>query len=59
MFIGTDASNSAKYHPFYITDSSQGGFGQKTNEEKAKEHVFAGIGPDGKITNGSSMTNTH
>lgn len=34
------------YHPFYITDSSEGGFGQKTMEEQKQERVFAGVAYD-------------
>ncbi|KAG5897115.1 hypothetical protein JTB14_014102 [Gonioctena quinquepunctata] len=40
---GDDSSNPARYHPFYITDSKEGGFGQKTREEQAQQKVFAGV----------------
>lgn len=31
---GSDPEVSAKYHPFYITDDSVGGYAYKTDEEK-------------------------
>ncbi|XP_054266957.1 protein Skeletor, isoforms B/C isoform X2 [Macrosteles quadrilineatus] len=40
---GNDATNPARYHPFYITDSSEGGFGQKTEEEQRRQRIFAGV----------------
>ncbi|XP_074032927.1 protein Skeletor, isoforms B/C isoform X2 [Leptinotarsa decemlineata] len=40
---GDDSSNPARYHPFYITDSKEGGFGQKTREEQSQQKVFAGV----------------
>lgn len=40
---GNDHTNSARYHPLYITDSPEGGFRQKTSEEQRQERVFAGI----------------
>ncbi|XP_059489504.1 protein Skeletor, isoforms B/C [Neocloeon triangulifer] len=43
---GFDRTNPAKYHPFYITDSSEGGFGQKTTREQLRQRVFAGVGYD-------------
>ena len=42
VYGGNDASNSAKYHPFYITDSPIGGYDDKTAEEKAKTKIYAG-----------------
>ncbi|XP_018392554.1 PREDICTED: protein Skeletor, isoforms B/C-like [Cyphomyrmex costatus] len=38
---GNDPTNPAKYHPFYITDSSEGGLGQNI-EKQTEEMVFAG-----------------
>lgn len=38
--------SSCRYHPFYITDSPEGGFGQKTEEEQMAQTVFAGVGRD-------------
>ncbi|CAG9858428.1 unnamed protein product [Phyllotreta striolata] len=40
---GDDSSNPARFHPFYITDSKEGGFGQKSEEERFKQKVFAGV----------------
>jgi hypothetical protein len=40
---GKDQTNPARYHPFYITDSSEGGFGQKSEREQKKQRVFAGV----------------
>lgn len=33
----------ARYHPFYITTSMEGGFDQKTEEEQMAQKVFAGV----------------
>lgn len=41
---GDNSTQGARYHPFYITSSQEGGFGQKTVVEQQKEKVFAGIG---------------
>ncbi|XP_067006992.1 protein Skeletor, isoforms B/C [Anabrus simplex] len=43
---GSDTANPARYHPFYITDSKEGGFGQKSEAEQKKQRVFAGVGYD-------------
>ncbi|KAL4706946.1 hypothetical protein ACJJTC_005215 [Scirpophaga incertulas] len=43
---GDDRTNPAKFHPFYISDSSEGGFGQKRAEEQSKQRVFAGVAYD-------------
>ncbi|KAG6456816.1 hypothetical protein O3G_MSEX009952 [Manduca sexta] len=43
---GDDRTNPAKYHPFYISDSSEGGFGQKKEEDQRKQRVFAGVAYD-------------
>jgi hypothetical protein len=43
---GNDRTNPARYHPFYITDSSEGGFGQKSEAEQKKQRVYAGVGYD-------------
>lgn len=40
---GNDRTNPARYHPFYITDSSEGGFGQKSEAEQKKQRVFGGV----------------
>lgn len=46
MFIvegGDDKTHPARYHPFYITDSPEGGYGQKNNQERSKQTVYAGV----------------
>lgn len=43
---GSDPTNPAKYHPFYITDSPEGGFGQKSEAEQRRQRVFAGVSYD-------------
>jgi len=43
---GNDRTNPAHYHPFYITDSSEGGFGQKSEAEQKKQRVFGGVNYD-------------
>lgn len=46
MFVvegGDKPSQPAKYHPFYITDSPEGGFGQKSEAEQLRQKIFAGI----------------
>lgn len=35
-----------RYHPFYITDSSEGGFGQKNEQQQMEQKVFAGVDYD-------------
>ncbi|XP_029156481.1 protein Skeletor, isoforms B/C isoform X2 [Nylanderia fulva] len=40
---GNDPANPAKYHPFYITDSPAGGFGQKTNDDQSEQKIYAGM----------------
>ncbi|XP_026669797.1 protein Skeletor, isoforms B/C isoform X2 [Ceratina calcarata] len=40
---GNDPANPARYHPFYITDSLEGGFGQKKEEEQMAQRVYAGV----------------
>ncbi|GLV32775.1 skeletor [Carabus blaptoides fortunei] len=48
---GLDPEVPAKYHPFYITDDSVGGYEHKTPEEKANIRIFAGAKQtrDGKV----------
>ena len=59
---GNDPTNSARYHPLYITDSSEGGFGQKTENEQRQQNVYAGVAYDSKQfpypTSGESTTST-
>lgn len=45
---GNDPSNPARYHPFYICDSSEGGYGQKSNAKQARQKVFAGVSFEGE-----------
>ncbi|XP_038117361.1 protein Skeletor, isoforms B/C isoform X2 [Culex quinquefasciatus] len=40
---GDDSTQPAKYHPFYITDSSEGGYGQLTDGQRRRETVYAGV----------------
>lgn len=40
---GDKPSNPARYHPFYITDSPEGGIGQEKDTAQRNEKVFAGI----------------
>ncbi|XP_055587341.1 protein Skeletor, isoforms B/C isoform X2 [Uranotaenia lowii] len=40
---GNDSTQPAKYHPFYITDSPEGGYGQLNNLQRSRETVFAGV----------------
>ncbi|XP_038046019.1 protein Skeletor, isoforms B/C-like [Patiria miniata] len=39
---GNDPALAARYHPFYITDDSEGGFAQKTEDEKMDVTIYAG-----------------
>lgn len=41
---GNDKIHSSKRHPLYITDSHEGGFEHKSDDERRSERVFAGIG---------------
>ncbi|XP_021944452.1 protein Skeletor, isoforms B/C isoform X3 [Folsomia candida] len=43
---GDDSGNPAKYHPFYITNSSEGGYGQKSEYEQSQQKVYAGVDYD-------------
>ncbi|KAG8286429.1 hypothetical protein J6590_060348 [Homalodisca vitripennis] len=43
---GNDPTKPAHYHPFYITDSSEGGFGQKSEKDQRQQRVFAGVSYD-------------
>ncbi|EDV91602.1 GH17979 [Drosophila grimshawi] len=40
---GNDPSQPASYHPIYITDSPEGGLGQKTGLEARKQKAYAGV----------------
>lgn len=40
---GNDSTNPARYHPLYITDSPEGGYGQKNEAQQNGEKVFAGV----------------
>ena len=48
VYGGDNNANTAKYHPFYITDDKIGGYAGKTQAEKDKVKVFAG--PAGKFS---------
>ncbi|XP_014219944.1 protein Skeletor, isoforms B/C [Copidosoma floridanum] len=39
-------SLATRYHPFYITDSPEGGFSQLTEEQQRHQRVFAGVAYD-------------
>lgn len=43
---GNDRTNAAKYHPFYITDSKEGGFGKKRERDQKMQRIFAGVAYD-------------
>ena len=43
---GNDRANPARYHPFYITSSPEGGYGQKTNAQQMEQKVYAGVSYD-------------
>ena len=43
---GDKSSQPAKYHPFYITDSPEGGAGQASDSEKRKQTIYAGVAYD-------------
>ncbi|XP_053947186.1 protein Skeletor, isoforms B/C [Anastrepha ludens] len=40
---GDNPAQPARYHPFYITDSPEGGLGQKTGLELSKQKTYAGV----------------
>jgi len=40
---GDDPSNPGEYHPFYITESEEGGRAQKSNVDQALETVYGGL----------------
>ncbi|BFF91520.1 protein Skeletor [Drosophila madeirensis] len=40
---GSDPAQPARYHPFYITDSPEGGLGQKMGLEARKQKAYAGV----------------
>ncbi|XP_075145632.1 protein Skeletor, isoforms B/C [Haematobia irritans] len=40
---GDNPSQPARYHPLYITDSPEGGIGQKSALEMSKQKVYAGV----------------
>lgn len=43
---GDKSSNPARYHPFYITDSPEGGLGQASDDEQQRTHNYAGTAKD-------------
>lgn len=32
-----------RYHPFYISDSDEGGYGQKSQQKQQRQTVYAGV----------------
>jgi DOMON domain/Electron transfer DM13 len=40
---GNNPNSNAQYHPFYITMGENGGYAQRTPEERATETILAGI----------------
>ncbi|KPM09787.1 Skeletor, isoforms D/E-like protein 2 [Sarcoptes scabiei] len=48
---GNNKTNEAQRHPFYLTTSVEGGFEKKSDEERAQERIFGGVGitPNGTI----------
>ena len=47
VYGGDNNADTAKYHPFYITDDKIGGYAGKSQADKAKVKVLAG--PAGKL----------
>jgi len=43
---GDDNKNPSRYHPFYITDSAEGGYGQKSESEQNSQKIYAGVSFD-------------
>lgn len=41
---GNDKTSYSRRHPLYLTDSPDGGFDFKTDDERQKEGIFAGVG---------------
>lgn len=48
---GNDKTSATRRHPFYLTDSQEGGFDFKTDDERLKERIFGGVAlrPDGQF----------
>lgn len=40
---GNDKTSATHRHPLYLTDSPEGGFDFKTDEQRLKERIFAGV----------------
>ena len=40
---GNDQTNTARYHPLYITDNFEGGYGQKSEELQRQQKIYAGV----------------
>ncbi|XP_012287850.1 protein Skeletor, isoforms B/C [Orussus abietinus] len=43
---GNNPTHPARYHPFYITDSPEGGYGQKSQTQQMLQKIYAGVGYD-------------
>lgn len=48
---GNDKTSVSRRHPFYLTDNIEGGFDFKTDDERIRERIFAGVAlrPDGQF----------
>ena len=40
---GDNPGNRNSYHPFYITDHPEGGYGLKVRAEQRLENIYAGV----------------
>jgi hypothetical protein len=40
---GNDKTSASRRHPFYLTDSPEGGFNYKTDNERMRERIFGGV----------------
>ena len=47
---GDNPANNARYHPFYLTSDSEGGYFQKDAAGRAAETVYAGVDAAGNPT---------
>uniref|UniRef100_A0A1B0CEY4 Protein to be involved in spindle matrix formation n=1 Tax=Lutzomyia longipalpis TaxID=7200 RepID=A0A1B0CEY4_LUTLO len=43
---GDEPAQPARYHPLYICDSSEGGYGQLSSAEQQRQKVYAGVETD-------------
>ena len=47
VYGGNNSEKSAQYHPFYITDDAEGGYAQKTDEQKGVSFLPSSKGEKG------------